>query len=70
MSSPTSAGRPLPSRQAQNVQLMLRTPDGARWDLTLSQEMERFIGHYPRVPGLGSGGPLLCYEPLRRTRNA
>ena len=47
---------------------MLGTPDGGScWTLTLSRGMEQFIGHYPRVPGLGSGGPLLRYEPLTAT---
>ena len=49
------------------IQLMLKTPDGRRWALTLSQGMERFIGHYPRVAGLGSGGPLLRYERVGPT---
>lgn len=48
---------------------MLKTPDGRRWALTVSQGMERFIGHYPRVAGLGSGGPLLRYERLRPAGN-
>ncbi|HYE28356.1 MAG TPA: hypothetical protein VEA61_09005 [Allosphingosinicella sp.] len=43
---------------------MLRTPEGGQWRLTLSRGMERFIGHYPRVAGLGSGGPLLRYKSL------
>jgi hypothetical protein len=43
---------------------MLRKPDGGRWGLTVSVGMERFIGHYSRVPGLGSGGPLLEYQPV------
>ena len=58
-------GRPRPGSK---VQLLLRTPDGGGWDLTLSCGMERFIGHYARVPGLGSGGPLLRYEPLKAAR--
>ena len=65
MSSPLPAGRPLPPRHASKVQLLLRTPEGAGWGLTLSRGMERFIGHYPRVAGLGSGGPLLRYKNVK-----
>lgn len=65
MSNSTDAARQLPPRKASKIQLMLRTPEGDRWGLTLSQGMERFIGHYPRVPGLGCGGPLLRYQGLR-----
>jgi hypothetical protein len=56
------------SRPPSKVQLLLRTPDGTGWELTLSCGMERFIGHYPRVAGLGSGGPLLRYEPHEAAR--
>jgi hypothetical protein len=63
MSSPIGADRP-----ASKVELQLRTPDGGGWRLTVSSGMERFIGHYPRVPGLGSGGPLLRYEPWEAAR--
>lgn len=62
MSVPLHA--PRPSAANSTVQLMLKTPDGRRWALALSQGMERFIGHYPRVAGLGSGGPLLRYERI------
>jgi hypothetical protein len=67
MLSPMPAG--LPARPDPKVQLLLRTPGGDRWQLALSPGMERFIGHYPRVPGLGSGGPLLRYEPLEDDRS-
>ena len=67
MSSPIRAGRP--SRPGSKVQLLLRTADGGAWELSLSRGMERFIGHYPRVPGLGSGGPLLCYKRRKAARS-
>jgi Protein of unknown function (DUF5818) len=67
MSTPLHASRPAAAHSP--VQLMLKTPAGARWALTLSQGMERFIGHYPRVAGLGSGGPLLRYERIRPPGN-
>ena len=58
-----------PSRQASQIQLMLRTPDGDRWGLTLSSGMERFIGQYSQVPGLGSDGPLLAYQAVGCARS-
>ena len=58
-----------PLRHAPKIQLMLRTREGRGWELSLSEGMERFIGHYPRVAGLGSGGPLLCYEPVGHRRD-
>jgi hypothetical protein len=65
----SSAMRTGPTGSGSKVQLLLRTPDGAGWDLTLSCGMERFIGHYPRVAGLRSGGPLLQYEPHQTARS-
>ena len=59
----------MPPRFPAKIQLMLRTPDGGRWDVTLSDGMERFIGHYPRVPGLGSDSRLLEYRPLACPRS-
>lgn len=70
MSLPVHQGRRLPPHGTSQVQLMLRFPDGARWSLTVSKGMERFIGHYPRIAGLGSGGPLLRYERVRRDRGS
>ncbi|MFL6843711.1 MAG: hypothetical protein ACJ8ER_02385 [Allosphingosinicella sp.] len=66
MSSSSHSRRPQPVHALTRVQLRLKTPDGAGWSLTVSRGMERFIGHYPRVPGLGSGGPLLRYSHLDR----
>lgn len=57
-------------RPGSKVQLLLRTPDGVDWGVTVSSGIERFIGHYPRVAGVGSGGPLLRYEPLETARGA
>ena len=51
----------------RRIRLVLKTPEGGPWPLILSQGMERFVGHYPRVPGLGSGGPLLRFERIRAT---
>ena len=69
MSCPIDGVRPPPPCEAPKIQLLLKSPGGCRWSLTVSQGMERFIGHYPRVPGLGSGGPLLRYERFRPVRS-
>jgi hypothetical protein len=66
MKSSSQSRRSLPLHAPSRVQLRLKTPEGAGWSLTVSRGMERFIGHYPRVPGLGSGGPLLRYSHLDR----
>ncbi|HEX8238213.1 MAG TPA: hypothetical protein VF574_00555 [Allosphingosinicella sp.] len=46
----------------QRLELVLRREDGSPWRLTVSAGMERFIGYYPRVEGLDSGGPLLRFK--------
>jgi hypothetical protein len=61
--------RPLPSSQSAKIRLNLLTPDGGAWKLTLSVGMERFIGHYSQVPGLGSSSPLLDYQPVGCARS-
>lgn len=55
---------PLPMRRSSQILLDLRTPDGAGWSLVVSAGMERFIGHYSKVPGFGSASPLLEYQPV------
>ena len=69
MSHPMRAPLPLPLRQASRIRLNLRTRDGGAWDLIVSAGMERFIGFYSRVPGLGSGSPLLDYQPVGCARS-
>lgn len=44
------------------LELVLRLADGSPWRLTFSTGLERFIGHYPRVDGFDSGGPLLSFR--------
>lgn len=44
------------------LELVLRTDDGSPWRLSFSAGIERFIGHYPRVEGLDSDGPLLRFQ--------
>ena len=44
------------------LELALHTPDGDPWVLSLAPAMVRFIGHYPRVEGIGSDSPLLEYR--------
>ncbi len=64
MMYPLRTERPAPALSTPRVQLMLRTTDGRRWGVTFSEGMERFIGHYPRVPGLHSESPILDYRPV------
>jgi hypothetical protein len=63
------AQRPQPSARPSKIRLKLRTPGGGGWDLTVSAGMERFIGRYSRVPGLGSDSPLLEYQPVGCARS-
>jgi hypothetical protein len=46
------------------LELELRLEDGSPWRLTVSAGVERFIGHYPLVDGLGAGGPLLRFTAV------
>ena len=69
MLHPMRAQPRLPSRQSSRTCLKLRTPEGGRWELNVSAGMECFIGPYSRVPGLGSSGPLLEYQPVGCARS-
>jgi hypothetical protein len=51
---------------APRSQLLLRLPDGSPWRLSFSPGMERFIGHYPRLPGIETDGPVLAFETTSR----
>jgi hypothetical protein len=44
------------------LELALLTPEGQPWVLKLAPAMVRFIGHYPRVEGIGTDSPLLEYR--------
>lgn len=46
------------------LELLLRLADGSPWRLTVSRGMERFIGPYPRLDGIDSGGPLLRFAAV------
>jgi hypothetical protein len=63
MMYPLRAERLQSPQSVSMIQLRLRTPDGD-WGVTLSPGMERFIGPYPRVPGLSSGSAFLDYQPV------
>jgi hypothetical protein len=63
MMYPLRAERLEPLQSVSRIWLRLRSPDG-EWGVALSPGMERFIGPYPRVPGLSSGGALLDYQPV------
>lgn len=58
------AQSPLPARTSPKIRLILRTPEGGDWDLTVSAGGERFIGQYSQVPGLASDSPLLKYQAV------
>ena len=47
---------------APRVELVLSTPEGGEWAVSLSPGMERFIGLYPRLDGICSEGPLLHFR--------
>ncbi len=48
--------------ETARLELVLRAGDGGEWRLILSAGMDRFIGRYPLVDGLGSAGPLLRFR--------
>jgi hypothetical protein len=48
--------------RAPRSELWLRQPDGSPWVLRVTPGVERFIGHYPRLPGIVTDGPLLSYR--------
>lgn len=64
MMYPLRTERVLSARSPSRIELVLRTPEGNPWSLILPAGMERFVGHYSRVAGLRSGGPLLEYKPV------
>ena len=49
---------------APRVELLLRQPDGAPWQLNVAAGIERFIGYYPRLDGIAASGPLLEYRAV------
>ena len=51
-----------PCADPPRLELELRLGDGDAWTLNVSAGMERFIGYYPRVDGIDSGGPLISFR--------
>ena len=47
---------------ASRLELVLRLEDGSPWRLTVSPGVERFVGRFPMVEGLGADGPLLRFR--------
>ncbi len=45
--------------RSARTELRLRLADGSPWILQMSPGTERFIGHYPRLPGIEADGPVL-----------
>ncbi|HEX8307858.1 MAG TPA: hypothetical protein VF645_05505 [Allosphingosinicella sp.] len=60
MRKPDTRFRPAP--QSSALELLLRLEDGTDWRLRFSAGMQRFVGHYPLVEGLGCDGPLLSFR--------
>ena len=62
-----SMQRPLPHflLGVARTELVLAGEDGTPWRLALAPGMDRFIGHYPRLPELEAAGPLLSYAPAQ-----
>jgi hypothetical protein len=44
------------------VELVLRFGEGASWTVDFSAGIERFIGYYPRVTGIGADNALLFFQ--------
>jgi hypothetical protein len=53
---------------APRVELLLWRPDGDPWIVSFSPGIERFIGHYPRLGGIMSDGPLLEFQTVHPER--
>ena len=51
-------------RHRARTELILRLADGSPWTLSVSAGIERFIGHYARLPGIEAEGPLLSYRSV------
>ena len=49
---------------APRAELVLRLEDGTPGRLSVSAGCERFIGAYPRLPGISSDGPLLTFRTV------
>jgi hypothetical protein len=53
---------PHETRASQRIELSLALVDGTPWRVLMSPGTERFIGHYPRLPGFEGEGPVLSYH--------
>ena len=51
-----------PAASIRRLELVLPDRDGEGWSLTLSPEMMRLIGAYPRLPGMARIGEMLDYR--------
>ena len=59
-----SKAQSAPAAGAPRVELILRLSDGSPWRLSVSPGVERFIGHYPRLPGFEGESRLLLYRSV------
>ena len=56
---------PIPAMENMRMsELELRLSDGSHWTLSVSPGMERFIGRYPRLPGIAPDGGLLTFRSV------
>ena len=58
----SAAADPARPAEGPKVELVLTGADGEPWVLRMSPGAERFIGYYPRLGGISSGGPLLSFS--------
>lgn len=50
------------SKNQGRVALMLRTPDGCPWELTMTAGIETFIGRYRRIEEFARGSGLIRFS--------
>jgi hypothetical protein len=66
-----SSMRHAPPREfsiAPRSEILFRLADGSPWRFTMSAGCERFIGFYPRVPGIEADGGVLRFRRVHPAR--
>jgi len=53
---------------SRRTELVLVAADGSAWPVSMSPGIERFIGAYPRLPGLESESGLLSFRSIVAAR--
>ena len=63
---PTETSRAMFKLKApERMELVVHLPAGETWTVSGSPGIQRFIGFYPRIPGIDGGTGLLEYRPVR-----